>query len=63
MPVDDQQLDPGARAQEKQASRLADERDLRLGHKSAEDLQSENEHFALFAQSAQPDLSASRSLG
>jgi len=56
-------IDPGVRAREKQASRAADERDLRSGRKSAEQLRRENELFAAFAGSARVDLAASRSLG
>ncbi len=63
MQSNDHRLDPVVRAQEKQASRLADERDLRIGRKSAEELRFENEVFAPFALSARVDLSASRSLG
>jgi hypothetical protein len=40
-----------------------DERDLRAGRKSAEQLRQENELFAPFARSARVDLAASRSLG
>ncbi len=56
-------VDPGLRAREKQTSRAADERDLRLGRRSAEQLRLENELFAAFAGSARVDLAASRSLG
>jgi hypothetical protein len=56
-------VDPGGRAREKQASRAADERDLRSGRKSAEQLRQENELFAAVARSARVDLAASRSLG
>ena len=59
----DDQFDPRARAWEKQESRVADERDLRSGRKSAEELRLENELLARFAGSARVDLAASRSLG
>ncbi len=63
MQTNDKQFDLAVRAREKQASRIADERDLSSGHKSAEDLRRENEHFAPLARSARVDLSASRPLG
>jgi hypothetical protein len=59
----DDRFDRGARALQKQAARAADERDLRSGRKSAEQLRQENELFAAFAGSARVDLAASRSLG
>lgn len=59
----DDRFDPRVRAQEKQASRVADERDLNSGRKSAEELRRENELFAPFAGSVRIDLAASRSLG
>jgi hypothetical protein len=59
----DDRFDRGARALQKQAARAADERDLRSGRKSAEQLRQENELFAAFAGSARVDLVASRSLG
>lgn len=59
----DEHLDPRVRAREKQASRDSDERDLRSGRKSAEQLRAENDLFASLARSARVDLSASRSLG
>lgn len=63
MQRNDECFDPGVRAREKQASREADERDLRSGRKSVEQMRSENEFLARFAQSARVDLAASRSLG
>jgi hypothetical protein len=63
MQANNRQFDLAVRAREKQASRIADERDLSAGRKSTEDLWLENEHFASFARSARVDLSASRSLG
>jgi hypothetical protein len=59
----DERFDRGVRALQKQAARAADERDLRSGRKSAEQLRQENELFAAFAGSARVDLAASRSLG
>jgi hypothetical protein len=59
----DELLDVRARAAQKQASREQDERDLRSGHKSAEQLRRENEMLAPFVRSARVDLAASRSLG
>jgi hypothetical protein len=59
----DERFDRGVRALQKQAVRAADERDLRSGRKSAEQLRQENELFAAFAGSARVDLAASRSLG
>lgn len=59
----DEHLDVGVRAAEKQASRAQDERDLRSGRKSAMQLREENELFVSFARSARVDLAASRSLG
>ena len=56
-------VDVSVRAREKQASRAADERDLRSGRRSAEQVRQENELFAAFARSARVDLAASRSLG
>jgi hypothetical protein len=56
-------FDPDLRAQEKQASRAADERDLSSGRRSAEQLRRENELFAAFARSTRVDLAASRSFG
>ncbi len=52
-----------ARAAEKQASRDRDERDLRSGRKSVEQLCRENELLAPLAQTARVDIAASRSLG
>jgi hypothetical protein len=63
MESEDLCFDSRVRAWEKQASRVVDERDLRSGRKSAEQLRSENELLAPFAGSARVDLSASRSLG
>jgi hypothetical protein len=63
MQSEDDWFDAGVRAREKQASRAADERDLRAGRKSAEQLRLENELFAAFAGSARVDLAASRLLG
>lgn len=63
MQSNDDRLDPGVRAREKRASRAADERDLRLGRKSAGELRVENELLARFASRARVDLAASRSLG
>jgi hypothetical protein len=63
MQRNDERFDPRVRAREKQASREADERDLRSGRQSAEQLRSENEFLARFAHSARVDLAASRSLG
>jgi hypothetical protein len=63
MESEDLRFDSRARAKEKQASRVVDERDLSSGGKSAEQLRSENELLASFAGSARVDLSASRSLG
>jgi hypothetical protein len=63
MRAGDGRFDRGVRALQKQASRAADERDLRSGRKSAEQLRKENELFAAFAASARVDLAASRSLG
>lgn len=60
---EDDRFDPRVRAREKQASREADERDLRSGRKSARQLRAENELFAAFARLARVDLAASRSLG
>ncbi len=51
------------RAAEKQASREQDERDLRSGRKSVEQLCRENELLAPFARTARVDVTASRSLG
>ncbi len=59
----DEHLDAGVRAAEKQASRERDEHDLRAGRKSAAQLREENELFVSFARSARVDLAASRSLG
>jgi hypothetical protein len=59
----DERFDRGVRALQKQAARAADERDLRSGRKSTEQLRQENELFAAFAGSARVDLAASRSLG
>lgn len=59
----DDRFDRGARALQKQAARTADERDLRSGRKSAEQLRQENELFAAFVGSTRVDLAASRSLG
>jgi hypothetical protein len=59
----DDRFDRGVRALQKQAARAADERDLRSGRKSTEQLRQENELFAAFAGSARVDLAASRSLG
>jgi len=56
-------FDLGLRTREKQVSRAADERDLRSGRKSPEQLRQENELFAAVAGSARVDLAASRSLG
>lgn len=61
--ADDGGFDQGVRALQKQMSRTVDERDLRSGCKSAEQLRKENELFAAFAGSARVDLAASRSLG
>jgi hypothetical protein len=63
MRAGDDRFDRGVRALQKQASRAADERDLRSGRKSAEQLRQENELFAAFAGRARVDLAASRSLG
>jgi hypothetical protein len=63
MQTGDDRFDRGVRALQKQALRAADERDLRSGVKSAEQLRKENELFAVFAGSARVDLAASRSLG
>jgi hypothetical protein len=63
MQSNDEHFDSRVRAREKQASRDADERDLRSGRKSAEQLRQENELLAPFARSARVDLAASRSLG
>jgi hypothetical protein len=51
-----------ARAREKQASRVADERARKSLQKSARQLSRENEAFAGVAQSARPNLAAARSL-
>lgn len=59
----DEHLDVRARAAQKQSSREQDERDLRTGRKSAEQLRLENELLASFAGSTRVDLAASRSLG
>jgi hypothetical protein len=59
----DEPLDIRARAARKQASREQDERALRTGRKSAEQLRQENELLTPFARSARVDLAASRSLG
>jgi hypothetical protein len=59
----DGRFDRGVRALQKQAARAADERDLRSGRRSTEQLRQENELFAAFAGSARVDLAASRSLG
>jgi hypothetical protein len=59
----EEHLDTRARAAQKQASREQDERDLRLGCKSAEQVRRENELLAPFVRSACVDLAASRSLG
>lgn len=59
----DELLDVRARTAQKQASREQDERDLRSGCKSAEQLRRENELLAPFVRSARVDLAASRSLG
>jgi hypothetical protein len=63
MQRNDERFDPGVRAREKQASREDDERHLRSGRKSVEQLCRENEFLARFAYSARVDLAASRSLG
>jgi|NGEPerStandDraft_8_1074529.scaffolds.fasta_scaffold147712_1 hypothetical protein len=63
MQSNDERFDPSVRAREKWASREADERDLRSGRKSGEQLRRENEFLARFADSARVDLAASRSLG
>jgi hypothetical protein len=59
----DESYDFHARAAEKQASRDEDERDLRSGRKSVEQLCRENELLAPFARTARVDVAASRSLG
>jgi hypothetical protein len=63
MQNEDEHLDVRAGAARKRISREQDERDLRTGHKSAEQLRRENELLAPFARSARVDLAASRSLG
>lgn len=63
MRAGDGRFDRGIRVLQKQAARAADERDLRSGRKSAEQLRQENELFASFAGAARVDLAASRSLG
>ena len=52
-----------ARAREKQESREQDERDLRSGRKTAEQLFQENSWLASFASTAQVDVDSSRSPG
>jgi hypothetical protein len=59
----DETYDFHLRAREKQASREQDERDLRSGRKTAEQLLEENALLAPFARTAQVNLAASRSLG
>jgi len=56
-------LDVRARAREKEASRLADERAVSSGRKPADELRSENEAVASLARSARVNLPASHSLG
>lgn len=63
MQNENERLEVRAHAVQKQASREQDERDLRTGRKSAEQLRQENELLASFARSARVDLAASRSLG
>jgi hypothetical protein len=63
MQNEDELLDFRARAAQKQDSREQDERNLRSGLKSAEQLRRENELLAPFARSARVDLAASRSFG
>jgi hypothetical protein len=62
MQAERQKYDPKVRAVAKQRSRVADERALLRGQKSAAQLKRENEVFAPLAQATQADLSASRSL-
>ena len=49
-----------ARAAEKQASREQDERDLRSGRKSVEQLRRENEWLGSLARTARVDIASSR---
>jgi hypothetical protein len=63
MQPSDETYDFHARAREKQASREQDERDLRSGRKSVEQLCRENELLAPFARTVRIEIDASRSLG
>jgi hypothetical protein len=59
----DAKISMNARAEEKEASRRRDERELASGRKSAAQLRRENEVFGELASSARVRLLASRSLG
>lgn len=58
----DETYDFHARAREKQESRERDERDLRSGRKSLEQLRRENELLGSLAHTARIDIDASISL-
>lgn len=58
----DDRLDVGARAQAKEASRLADARAVSSGQTPTGQLRRENEVFAPFATAARVNFSASRRL-
>jgi len=60
---DAKQISMSARANEKEASRCCDEKDLASGRKSAAQLRRENEVFGQLASSATVRIIASRSLG
>jgi len=61
MPINRHDVDE--RASAKQASRVADERALSSGRRSASQLRRENEMLAPLARVARVNLAASRSLG
>ncbi len=65
MPPTDETYDFHERAREKQASREQDERDLRSGRKSVEQLCRENELLGSLARAGriEVDIDSSRSLG
>lgn len=63
MPRANQSFDPRERAREKELSRSADVRAVRDGHISPAQMRRDNAFFAVVAQSGQPRLSRSRSLG
>ncbi len=63
MRPNDETYDFQVRAREKQESREQDERDLRSGRKSVEQLCRENEWLGSLARTARVEIDASRSLG